>query len=50
MADGGQRGEDGNAKIWISWDQKELFTWKKKTFFVVLEGLSFGDIYQFDIK
>ena len=29
---GKKRGEDGNTKIWISWEQKELFRWKKKHF------------------
>ena len=30
-------------KTWISWEQKELFRWKKKTFFIVFEELSFGE-------
>ena len=29
---GKKRGEDKNTKIWISWDQKELFRWNKKHF------------------
>ena len=28
----GKRGEDGNAKIWISGEQKELFRWNEKHF------------------
>ena len=27
-----KRGEDGNTKIWISREQKELFRWNKKLF------------------
>ena len=27
---GRKRGEDGNTKIWISLEQKELFRWNKK--------------------
>ena len=34
--------EDGNAKIWISWERKKLFRWNKK-YFSVFEGLSFGE-------
>ena len=30
-------------KIWISGEQKELFRWNKKTFFIVFEGLSFEE-------
>ena len=36
-------GMEKNTKIWISWDQKELFWENKKTFFIVFEGLSFGE-------
>ena len=25
-------------KIWISWQQRELFQWNKKTFFIIFEG------------
>ena len=32
MADREKRGEDGNAKIWISWERKELFRRNKKHF------------------
>ena len=39
MAD---RGRGENTKIWISQEQKELFRWNKKAFFIVFEGLSFG--------
>ena len=38
-----KRGEDGNTKIWISQEQKELFSWNKKHFFKVFEGQSFGE-------
>ena len=27
-----RRGQDGNTKIWISWEWKELFRWNKKIF------------------
>ena len=44
MADRGKGGEDGNIKIWVSWERKELFRWNKKTFFIIVfEGLSFGE-------
>ena len=43
MADSGERGKDGNTKIWISQEQKELFTWHKKHFSWFFEGLSFGE-------
>ena len=43
MADRGKREEDKNTKIWISLEWKKLFRWKKKTFFIVLVGLSFGE-------
>ena len=33
---GKERGEDGNAKIWISREQKELFRWNKKVFFIII--------------
>ena len=29
---GGKRGEDGNAKNWISWERKDLLRWNKKHF------------------
>ena len=29
---GRKRGEDGNTKIWISREQKELFRWNNKYF------------------
>ena len=32
MADREKRGEDGNTKIWVSRDRKELFRWNKKYF------------------
>ena len=35
--------EGKNTKMWISPERKERFRWKKKTFFVVFEGLSFGE-------
>ena len=37
-----KRGEDGNAKIWIPRERKELFRWNK-TSFIDFEGLSFGE-------
>ena len=30
IADKEKKGEDGNTKIWISWERKELFRWNKK--------------------
>ena len=50
MDDRGKRGEDGNTKIWISREWKELFSWNKKHFFIVFEGLSFGEKLKFDKK
>ena len=32
MADSEKRGEDGNTKVWISWEPKELFRWNEKHF------------------
>ena len=43
MADRENSEEDKNTKIWISRERKELFRWNKKTFFIVFEGLSFGE-------
>ena len=39
----GKRREGGNTKLWISWEQKELSGWNKKHFFIVFQGLSFGE-------
>ena len=39
MATGRKREEDGNTKVWISWELKELFRWNKKASFIVLVGL-----------
>ena len=47
---GEKRGEDENAKIWISRERKELFRWNEKTFFIVFKGLSFGGKLKFDKK
>ena len=33
-----KRGEEGNTKIWISWERKELFGWNKKHFSYFLKG------------
>ena len=38
-----KRGKDENTKICISRERKDLFRWNKKTFFIVFEGLSFGE-------
>ena len=39
----GKCGKGKITKVWISWEWKELFWWnKKKTLFIVLEGLSFS--------
>ena len=35
---GGKREEDGNTKIWISRERKELFRWNKKHFLWFLKG------------
>ena len=32
-----------NKKNQISWEQQDVFRWNKKTFFIVFEGLSFGE-------
>ena len=34
--------KEGNTKLWISPERKELFRWKK-TFLIVFEELSFGE-------
>ena len=41
--DKGEKGEDGNTKIWVSRERKEIFRWNKKYFFVVFEELSFRE-------
>ena len=38
-----EKGEDECIKIWISRERKELFRWNKKTFFMIFEGLLFGE-------
>ena len=38
-----KRREDRNTKIWIFWEQKELFRWNKKAFSIVIYGLLFGE-------
>ena len=45
MANRKKRGEDINKTIWIkkSREQKELFRLNKKVFFIVFEGLLFGE-------
>ena len=45
-----KRGEDENTKIQISQEQKELFRSNKKAFFIVFEGLLFGEKQKFDKK
>ena len=35
------KGRERITNIWISREQKQLFRWKKKTFFIAFEGLSF---------
>ena len=42
MLTGRKRGEDGNTKIWISQEQKEILNETKSTFYT-FEGLSFGE-------
>ena len=37
------KGREEITKTWTSWERKELFRWNKKTFFIVFEGLSFGE-------
>ena len=37
------KGREKITKIWISWEQKGLCRWNEKTFFIVFEGLSFGE-------
>ena len=36
------KGREKNTKIWVSWEQKELFRWNKK-YFLVFEGLSLDE-------
>ena len=45
MADKEKKVEDGNTKVWISreWKELSLFFMKLKAFFIVFEGLSFGE-------
>ena len=38
MADMEKRWEDGNTKIWISWEWKELFRWNIKVFAIIFMG------------
>ena len=38
-----RKGREKITKIWISRELKELFRWNKKHFFIVFEGLSFGE-------
>ena len=38
MTDKGKREEDGNTKIWISQERKELFRWNKEHFSKFLKG------------
>ena len=47
MADREERGEDECTKIWISRERKEAFSWNKKTFFIIFEGLSFSEKWKF---
>ena len=49
MADRKKKREDENTKIWISWEQKDLFRWNKNIFYS-FEGLSFGEKWIFDKK
>ena len=39
---GRKRGEDGNTKMWISRERKELFRWNKKHFSQFLKGYHLG--------
>ena len=32
MADMKKRGEDGNKKMWISWEREDLLRWNKNHF------------------
>ena len=48
MAEREIKGKDENTKIWIFWEQKEVFKWNKKTLFIVFEGLSYSE--KFDKK
>ena len=36
MTEREKKGEDGNTKIWTSWQRKELFRWNKKHFFIII--------------
>ena len=43
MADWEKKTKGENTKNWISQEQKELFRWNEKTFFIVFEEISFGE-------
>ena len=47
---GKKRREDESTKNWISGEWKEILRWNKKYFFIVFEGLSFGETWKFDKK
>ena len=47
MADREKRGEDGNTKIWISWERKKLFKWTKKHLSWFLKGYHLGEKQKF---
>ena len=50
MGDKEKKGEDEKTKVWVSGERKELLRWNWKTFFIVFEGLSFGEKQEFDKK
>ena len=38
MLDRGKREEEGNVKVWLSKERKELFRWNKKHFSSLFKG------------
>ena len=40
---GKKKEEDENTKSWLSRERKDPFKLNKKTFFIVFDGLSFGE-------
>ena len=38
-----KRRQDGDTKMWISWEEKDLFRWNEKAFSIIIYGLSFGE-------
>ena len=48
MANKEKGSEDGNTKIWISRERKELFSWNKNTFSWIFEGYHLVRTWEID--